>query len=59
MKEDIIGQQIIYFRLVNQSCDKLLRSLKRQAIAALTLLNKKSKKNIKMEIGNTLVEKIK
>ena len=56
---NILGWQMIYFHLVNQSQEKKITFAKRQAIAALIILSEKTNENFKMVMNDTLAEGIK
>lgn len=55
---NIVGWQII-FHLINQSYEKKITFVKRQAIAALITLNEKTNENFKMEVNYAPAEGIK
>ena len=48
-----------HFLLVSQTVDRKLKFLKRQALAALIFLSKKTNKNFSMEMNKTVIERIK
>ena len=49
-----MGQKMIYSHLINQSYEKTTTFPKRQAIAALIILNEKVNENFWMEMNDTL-----
>ena len=57
--DNIMGRQMIYFHLINQSYERKVTFVKRQVTVALIILNQITNENFRMEMNNTLAERSK